>query len=344
MNGSFPPSAPAVVVRRGSSSRGIDAWHCAAVAVVDGTGRLTHTLGDPHLTTFARSTIKPFQALPLVLSGALETLGIDGEELAVAAASHDGSDAHRDVVARLLAKAEAGADDLQCGAHWPIGMRAASQFPAAGEDHDPLRHNCSGKHAGWLALARVLGVPRARYLQPEGGVQRAVRSAVASACELDADDLLIGTDGCSAPNYALPLAALARGMKNLATRATAGGPFDAALARVRSAMQAHPVMVSGPERLDLQLAGAFAGIVSKGGAEGVQAIGFSDPPLGIAIKVLDGADRAVPPIALEVLRQLGLWSGVPPGALAARARPVVRNHRGTETGAIEPTFVLIPLS
>lgn len=339
------PFPPAAVVRRGSSPGGVDAWHCAAVAVVDGMGRLTHALGDPHLTTFTRSTIKPFQALPLCLSGAIDALGIDDEELAVTAASHDGSDGHCAVVARLLAKAGASADDLQCGAHWPLGMRAASQFPTAGEDRDPLRHNCSGKHAGWLALARELGVPRAAYLDPRAGLQRAVRSALASACELEADALVTGIDGCSAPNYALPLAALARGMKNLATRPAAGGPLDAALARVRSAMQAHPEMVSGPERLDFQLAAAFAGrIVSKGGAEGVQAIGFSEPPLGIAIKVLDGAERALGPITLEVLRQLALWSGAPPTPLAARVRPVVRNYRGTETGVIEPTFALATAS
>jgi L-asparaginase II len=337
------PFSPAAVVRRGASPGGIDAWHFAAVAVVDGTGRLTHRLGDPQLTTFTRSAIKPFQALPLCLSGAMETLGIDDEELALATASHDGSDAHREVVTRLLAKAGAGADDLQCGSHWPIGMRGAEQHPTGGEDRDPLRHNCSGKHAGWLALARVVGVPRGRYLDPEGGVQRAVRAAVASACEIGADDLLVGTDGCSAPNYALPLEALARGMKNLATRGASDGtgPFDAALGRVRSAMQAHPLMVSGPARFDFQLAEAFAGrIVSKGGAEGVQAIGCSAPPLGIAIKILDGADRALAPVTLEVLRQLALWSGTPPGVLAARVRPVMRNHRGTEIGAIEATFAL----
>lgn len=342
MNWPFPPAA---VVERGAG--GVDAWHFAAVAVVGAGGRVTHAFGDPELTTFTRSAIKPFQALPLCLNGALDTLGIDSQELALAASSHDGSDEHREVAARLLAKAGAHADDLQCGAHWPIGMRAADRHPTAGEDRDPLRHNCSGKHAGWLALARVLSVPRERYLDPDGGVQRAVRSAVASACQLDERALTVGTDGCSAPNYAMPLSALARGMLNLATGGPDGDPVHAALGQVRAAMQAHPALVSGPSRFDHALALAFGDrVVAKGGAEAVQAIGFSDPlrgiALGIAVKVLDGGDRALPPICLEVLRQLGLWSGPPPQALAGRVRPAVRNHRGLETGAIvvTPAFQL----
>jgi L-asparaginase II len=330
MNWPFPPAA---IVERGA--RGLEAWHFAAVAVVGAGGRVTHAFGDPELTTFTRSAIKPFQALPLCLSGAVDALGIDAEELALAASSHDGSDQHRQVAARLLAKASADVADLQCGAHWPIGMRAADRYPTSGEDRDPLRHNCSGKHAGWLALARVLAVPPGRYLDPDAGVQRVVRSAVAAACQLDDAALIAGTDGCSAPNYALPLSALARGMLNLATCQADGDPVHAALGRVRAAMQAHPVLVSGPSRFDHQLAVAFGErIVAKGGAEAVQALGFSDPPLGIAIKILDGGDRALPPVCLEVLRQLGLWSGVPPQSLAARVRPVVRNHRGVETGAI----------
>ena len=337
----FAPSrSAAAIVTRGL---GTDAWHDAAVAVVDDRGRVTHARGDANLVTFTRSAIKPLQALPLILTGACDAFGIDDEELALAAASHDGGDLQRAVAARLLAKAGDRADQLQCGAHWPIGMRAAGRHPCAGEDRDPLRHNCSGKHAGFLALARTLGVPTERYLDPDAAVQRAVRRAVADACELDEASLIAATDGCSAPNFAVPLSALARAFKNLATRGPAGAPIDAALARVRTAMQAHPHLVSGEGRFDYELARAFAGrIVSKGGAEALLAVGLSDPPLGIAIKILDGADRALPPIAMAVLGELGLIDGAaPPAALAHRARPVVTNHRGIETGAIAVTGPLL---
>ena len=327
------PAPPAtVLVTRGD---GIDAWHLVAAAVVDGDGRVIHALGDPEVVTFTRSAIKPLQALPLCLTGACDSMAIDDEELALAAASHDGGDIQRDIAARLLAKAGAGAERLLCGAHWPIGMRLAGRHPCAGEDRDPLRSNCSGKHAGFLALARTLGAAPEHYLDPDAPVQRAVKRAVADACELDEVSLRTGTDGCSAPNFAMPLSSLARGFKNLATRGPSRTPLDAALARVRTAIQAHPLLVSGAHRFDFEMQHAFgARVVSKGGAEGLQAIGFADPPLGIVVKVLDGGDRACAPICLALLSELGLLQGDALGALAQRARPTVTNFRGIETGEI----------
>ena len=213
-------------------------------------------------------------------------------------------------------------------------MRAAGRYPLAGEDRDPLRHNCSGKHAGFLAVARVLGVAPAELPRPRRG-RAASRSGarVAGACEIDEARLVTGIDGCSAPNFALPLSALARGFKNLAT-----APGGSALARVRAAMQAHPEMVSGEGRFDLQMQRAFgARVVSKGGAEALQAIGFSDPAIGdfgIVVKVLDGGDRALAPICMAVLAQLGIVGDPPPAELAARVRPIIKNYRGIETGAV----------
>jgi L-asparaginase II len=326
------PARPAAVVTRGG---GVEAEHFAAVAVVDRDGRVVNSLGDPELVTFTRSAIKPLQALPLCSTGTVEAAAIDAEELALAAASHDGSDVHRAVASRLLAKAGASVEQLRCGAHWPIGMRTAGRHPCAGEDRDPLRHNYSGKHAGFLALARTLGVSPERYLDPESPVQRAIRQAVADACEVDPESLLVGIDGCSAPNFAMPLSALARGFKNLATRGPSGTPLDAALARIRAAMQAHPLMVSGEARFDYQLQRAFPGrVVCKGGAEGLQAIGVSDPPLGIVVKVIDGAERALAPICVAVLTELGLTDGEPLRLLGDRVRPVTLNHRGAATGAV----------
>src|SRR5262249_16824270 len=164
------------------------------------------------------------------------------------------------------------------------------------------------------------------------------------ACELEEARLLVGPDGCSAPNFAMPLASLARGFKNLATRGPAGTHLDAALGRVRGAMQAHPRLVSGEARFDHDLARAFgARVVSKGGAEALQAIGFSDPPLGIVVKVLDGGERALAPICLAGPAALGLLAG-PPRSLAHRVRPAVTNHRGVETGAIVATVELRRMS
>lgn len=320
-----------VYVTRGT---GFDAIHRVAVAVVDRHGRLTQRAGDPETVVFARSAIKPFQALALIRSGAFERLGLDSEELAIASASHSGSDAHVSVVQRLLARSGATAADLRCGAHWPSGMRLRGEYPKSGEDRDPLRHNCSGKHAGFLAVAHVLGDPFGSYLDPASRVQQLVRACVADACELDPRTLLMATDGCSAPNYAMPLSSLARAAMELALTGTSAEGRALGLGPIRAAMQANPLLVSGEGRFDAELMQAFPqNVVVKGGAEGVILLGFVEPALGIAIKVLDGAERALAPITVAVLRALGLLERGDV-RLAERARPTLKNAKGLVTGEI----------
>src|SRR5262249_45067320 len=161
----------------------------------------------------------------------------------------------------------------RCGTHLPLGMRLRDEYPQHGEDKDVLRHNCSGKHAGFLALSRRLGTPFEAYLRANGAVQTAVRGAVEAACELPPGSLVSAVDGCSAPTYAVPLAALAVGFKNLALGA-GSATLAPALARVRDAMQAEPVLVSGEGRFDYDLARSFPGnVVNKGGAEAILGIG-----------------------------------------------------------------------
>lgn len=325
----------AAIVTRGTAT---EAWHAASVAVVDETGRLSHAFGNPALVTLARSSIKPFQSLALLTSGAADALGLTTEELAVTCASHSGTDEHVRVVMGLLEKAQASPADLACGAHLPIGFRVFGKTPTAGEAADPRRNACSGKHAGFLALSRYLGAPFSEYLAPAGQVQTAVRAGLALALGVDGAQLAWGIDGCSAPNYALSLEALARGMLRLAQPASGPAELGTALTRIRDAMLAHPLLVSGERRFDLDLMRAFPGnAVSKVGAEGLQLIAFRNPTFALAMKLHDGTDRALPPICLSLLTQLGLT--VPEG-LSAQRRPSIQNHRNIETGEIIPTLEL----
>lgn len=329
---------PAVRVLRGA---GVDALHCAVIAVVGGSSELTHAWGDPQQTFFARSSIKPLQAAPLVEAGGLARFGFDSEALALCASSHNGSDRHRAIALGMLQKQGLDASALQCGAAWPAQLKLFDRYPEHGEDRDPLRHNCSGKHSGFLALAQLLGQPIAEYLDPDGPAQRAVRQSVAAACEVEPQSLLLGIDGCSAPNFALSLSSMAVGFKNLATAtaATAGG---AALVQIRDAMLAHPLLVSGERRLDYDLSLAFPGrAVAKGGAEGIQLLAFAEPALGIAIKILDGAARALGPVVVETLKQLGLLDDLSRfPSLQRHERPSVTNARGLITGEIRAEFEL----
>lgn len=316
--------------------------HAASVAVVNERGELVRSFGDPNQRFAFRSATKPFQALPLVTSGAADAFGLDARELAIACGSHNGSDRHADVVRGLLARAGTGADALRCGTQLPIELRLRHEQPLRGEDRDPVRHNCSGKHAGFLLVARQLGERFEAYLEPKSRVQLLVREAVASACELSPDTLEPAIDGCSAPTFASSLVALARGMKNLALASSPDPELARALGRIRDAMHADSFLVSGERRFDYDLAQSYPGnIVSKSGAEAIIGIGFRDPPLGIVVKVHDGAERARGPITIAVLRELGLVDDIARFPLLARyERPAISNDAKLRTGEVVAKLAL----
>lgn len=329
---------PAAFVFRGDA---LEAVHYASVAVVGATGELTHWLGDPEFATMTRSSIKPFQAMASVAAGVVDHYHLTSEHLAIMCGSHNGSDYHRSVVLSILEAAGNAPACLQCGSHWPMQSQLAGVYPKEGEDADPVRHNCSGKHAGFLALTRLLDADVAGYLEFDGPTQRRVKDTLAEWVEVKSSHLTAGIDGCSAPNYPLTLRQLAAGFGKLAV-ARNSSALGAAAARVRQAMMEHPLMVSGDNRFDFALASALARRgICKVGAEGIEAIGLTDPPLGIVVKVADGAWRALEPICLEVLRQLGVLQPDQAGALLSPYwEPKIVNARGLATGAVRVDFRL----
>lgn len=320
----------------------VEAVHYASVAVVNETGGVTHHLGDPYVVTMMRSSIKPFQALPFVISGAADHFKFSNKQLAILCGSHSGTDDH---VATVLANLKAAGNlssHLDCGAHLPIGMQTEGKYPTQGEDEDTLRHNCSGKHSGFLALARFLGESPEEYLNPAGKTQSTIRKALAEVCEYPEEKLIPAIDGCSAPNYPMPISHLALGFRKFANGEGKTEEVRAAFRRLKTAINEFPEMVSGEKRFDLNLMRSFPGnVVCKGGAESLQAIGFAEPRIGIAVKVLDGGSRALAAITVEVLRQLGLISdfGKFPH-LAQYERPEIRNNRNRLTGHVVTDFTL----
>lgn len=330
--------APLAELTRGGITESL---HLGSVAVVDARGRLLYAAGDPAFPTFTRSTIKPFQALPLLRAGGLAHFGYGSRELALMCASHSGEDMHVDVVDGILKKAGCDEHHLGCGCHLPLRY-ASGAMPPADARFTQLHHNCSGKHAGFLAWCVQQQTPLDSYLAPDHPLQQQVRAALADVAGLDTGELRAGTDGCSAPNYALPLARLAYAYARLALDETDPG-HDANLGRLFDAMTAHPELVSGTGRSDLAFMRAAPGDwVAKVGAEGVQALGIRSAGLGIAVKVADGASRALYPATIAVLQQLGLLGALAQSSLAEFARPQVRNHAGLLTGEIRPLVTLLP--
>jgi len=328
---------PLVEVTRGDD---IECIHAGSVAVVDTRGDLLYQAGDPDFLTFARSTIKPFQAMPFLRAGGPAKFGFTAREVALLCASHSGEPMHIDAVQSMLRKAGCDEHHLRCGCHVPMHYAVADKLPPAGETWNQLHNNCSGKHAGFLAYCVQHGHALDSYLDPAHPLQQAVRESVAHCAGMPASDLKMGIDGCSAPNYAMPLSRLALSYARLAQGAS-DDRYGNALGDLYQAMTAHPELVSGAGRNDLAFMQTAPGDwVAKIGADGVQVIGIRSAGLGIAIKIGDGSMRALYTAAVSVLRQLGLVGSPEASPLAPWLRPQLKNFMGLRTGEVRPVLRL----
>lgn len=334
----LPQHAPLVGVFRGAV---LESLHAGSVAVADAMGRLVAAVGDPETVTYLRSSLKPVQALTVVVSGAVDRFGITAEELAVIAASHSAEPEHQRAVRSVLAKAGLSVEQLRCGPHPPLHGPTASALARAGERPTPLHNNCSGKHAGMLAAARALGLPLETYLDPEHPVQERNRALLAELSGVAAAAIPVGVDGCGAPTFALPLRAMARLFARLAQPEHLPAPYREAAARVLAAMRQHPRLVAGTDRFDTALLERLGDrLVCKGGAEALHCAGLVETGLGVAVKIGDGGARAVAPAVLATLAGLGVAGEADLAALAAYARPRVENTQGRTVGELRPLFAL----
>jgi L-asparaginase II len=317
----------------------VESVHFAAAAVVDQDGQLIAHLGSADLVTYSRSSLKPFQALPTVMRGFPDRFGLAEHHLALICASHSGEDRHVRAAREILAAIDAKEDNLQCGVHVPLFHRDNEDPIPARKSFSPIFNNCSGKHSGMLALSRILGLPFEGYLDVQSPLQRLIRAQVALTLGVDPGDMIYGIDGCSVPNYAVPLRALAYGYARLAASVGPKPRTDDechdACKRIAGAMRTHPEMVSGEGRFDLALAQGTKGrVFSKAGGEAVECLGIPERGWGIAVKIADGTARAVAPVVIGILKQLDLLSRDECATLAKHAEPVLTNHRGIEIGKI----------
>jgi len=295
----------------------VESEHRVAWCVVEPDGSAQGP--DPGLPVFARSAVKPLQALGSVRAGVLERFGLGDRHLALACASHGGSAAHVGVVAEVLAACGLVEAALGCGPERPLDARVAG-----GVRPSRIRHNCSGKHALGLARCVVEDWPLDGYFRAGHPLQGAMRDCVAEACGV-AEPSEEATDGCGMRTFAVPLAALARAFARLA-----GGGLGPSGDRCAAAMRAHPELVAFEGAIDTELMRAEDGLVAKIGAEGVFAVGLGEGR-GLALKIRDGSVRAVAPAGVALVRSaLGLGAAVPDALVAA---PIV-NSRGVRVGEL----------
>jgi L-asparaginase II len=345
-NTQIPLAEPLVEVRRGGIT---ESRHRGHVVAVEPDGRVVASLGAPHNVTFFRSSAKPLQALPLVTTGAAERFGFTDQEVALACASHDGEPIHTKIAASMLEKIGLDPEALKCGVHEPYSAEAAGVLRARNELPNVLHNNCSGKHAGMLAVALHLGASPQNYESPENPVQIAIAQAVSQFTDVSVEDLAVGVDGCAAPIFGVSVRAMALAYARLVSPPLG---FDkatrAACERIVRVMTAFPELIGGTsERLDTEIMRAARGrVVSKVGAEGVYTAGILPCEqwpngLGLALKIEDGDDkRARPAVVIESLRQLGVLRDESLEAVSRYAFFPVQNRRGDVVGEIRASFEL----
>jgi L-asparaginase II len=330
-------SVPLANVIRGET---VESVHGGHLVVIDGRGRTVASLGDPQTITFYRSACKPLQALPFITSGACDALGYSEEEIALASASHSGEPRHVRIAQLMLERAGMAEAHLRCGAHLPFNEKEAERMLGGGERPTQLHNNCSGKHAAMLAMSRHIGASPAEYDSIDHPVQQAILRTIAALAEVEEEEIGIGIDGCAAPNFAVPISAMARSFLNLMSPPDNFHIGDRlAAARIVAAMIAFPELIGGVERLDTMLMQAAPGrLISKVGADGVWLCGIRPSEnwpsgLAIALKIEDGDDRrARPVVAVELLRRLGELTD---GELADVSPLIIRNRRGDAVGRTE---------
>src|SRR5260370_31769727 len=292
----------------------VESRHRGPLTAEDGDGKTVASLGSPEIITYVRSSGKPFQALPLIVSGAADRFNFSEQEIAIACGSHSGEAIHVETVRSMLRKVELREDSLRCGVHEPFSVEVARELARTGQPPSVLQNNCSGKHAGMLAVARHVGAPTESYDDPNNPVQQAIAKTVSQFSDVPLDAIAIGVDGCGAPVFGISVRAMALMYARLvAPPEDFDAPTRKACARIVKAMIDYPEMIGGTKnRLDTELIRAGRGrLISKIGAEGVYTVGVLPSKewpncLGLALKVEDGDDpRPRPPALIDAPQQFG---------------------------------------
>ena len=342
----IPVPESLVEVTRGAIT---ESRHRGHVIAVEPDGRIVAFLGAPETVTFLRSSAKPHQAIPLIASGAADHFGFTEQEIALACASHSGEPIHTELVGSMLRKIGLGPGDLKCGVHEPFSPDVARDLRVRGEEPNVLQNNCSGKHAGMLALAKFLGAATEDYDRPENDVQVAIGETIAKFSDIRLEDISVGVDGCGVPVFGITV----KGMALMYARLVAppeeiDEPTRKACKRIVAAMTGFPDLIGGTrDRLDTEMMRATGGsLVSKVGAEGVYTAGVLPcetwpKGLGLALKIEDGDDhRARPTVVIESLHQLGVLSDDARDAVSRYAFFPIRNRRAEVVGEVRAVFAL----
>jgi L-asparaginase II len=330
----YPDNPVLVQIRRGPA---VESQHRGSWVMTDASGAVIDGVGAWDRPVFTRSSVKCLQALPLLETGAAQHFGFSAEEVALCMASHNAEACHTEAVAALLARLGLCVTDLKCGAQQPTDPEARQRLRDNEESPSALHNNCSGKHAGFLALALHLGVPPADYIDPVSKGQSLIHRAILDMTGVAQGELETAVDGCSAPTFRMPLRGLATAFARVSNPSGLAPLRRAACERMLAAVAAHPHMIAGNhQRICTDLARVTRGrIFPKIGGEAVYGIGLRGLDRALAIKMDDGAARGLHVLVIDLLRRFGFASKDELAALESWAAKGQRNWAGIEVGRIE---------
>lgn len=324
----------ASVVAKVYRSQIVESVHRGSWVIVDAQGRIAASQGDPYLKTFFRSAAKPIQALPIVESGAADRFGFTDAELAVMCASHSGEPEHIQTVTSILNKLGLDHHALQCGVHPPRDQKSLQALIQAGEKPNQLYNNCSGKHAGMLALSMYHHWDLNNYIEIDHPLQQLVLSYISDFCGVEREQMALGIDGCGVPVFGFSIYNMALAWARLADPSGLSPERAGAVQRITEAMRSYPILTAGTGELTADLMRAYLQykLVAKSGAEAVYCLTLPDRGWGLALKIEDGSSRAVAAVLLAILDKLGYIGDS--NILEAYRPQLVRNHRGRVVGEI----------
>ncbi|MFS1513302.1 asparaginase [Chengkuizengella sp. SCS-71B] len=326
-------------VKRGSL---IESQHNGYIVVADSNGQIQYHLGDPEYKTFARSSAKILQAIPIIEEMIKNDLHLSDEEIAVICSSHNGEAEHVKKVQSILAKLNLNPSHLLCGEQLPLHKETRERLLRNNFKFTTLHNTCSGKHAGMLILAKLLNSPIENYLSIDHPVQQAMLNTIVEMSGAKMNEVDIAKDGCGVPVFGLTTHQIAKAFAKIGSSSSISENRSQACKKIIQAISSHPFYIAGTDRFDTQLIHVTQGrIIGKMGNEGVFALTIPSEGLGIAIKVKDGAERASYPTVVETLSQLNLISTQEQKQLESFHYPIIKNRRNETVGRLEPAFKLL---
>jgi L-asparaginase II len=320
----------------------VESRHFGSAVVCDFKGNVVHSWGDIDALVFPRSALKPMLAIQLVETGASDQYALSDAELSLACSSHQGEQMHQELVSSWLNRLGLTEDHLACGAVLPEHTESAHQLLAAGQQGCRIHHNCSGKHTGFLTTALHLGIALENYHHVEHPLQQLSLDILSDLADIELKNFPMGIDGCGLPAPTMPLLQLAHATARFAKPVDLSDTRAQAIYRLHEAITNEPLYIAGHGSVVTELNEVTKGaVLAKTGAEGVLTVALPERGLGIAVKIVDGSNRARSVALLAILDQLNALSDDEKNKLQAHISPTIVNSRGLVVGEIRPAASLL---